>query len=84
MRFFFEQIIEFSKFCTPNITDKWLRPKADCSEQDMVSRSSRLSLDSFLGIFLIAGVSPTCALIIYLFIFLYENKGMLLSDGSIR
>ncbi|KAJ0833664.1 putative periplasmic binding protein-like I [Helianthus annuus] len=67
-----------------NITDKWLRPKADCSEQDMVSRSGRLSLDSFLGLFLIAGVSSTCALIIYLFIFLYENKDMLLSDGSIR
>ncbi|KAF5795468.1 putative periplasmic binding protein-like I [Helianthus annuus] len=67
-----------------NITDKWLRPKADCSEQDMVSRSGRLSLDSFLGLFLIAGVSSTCALIMYLFIFLYENKDMLLSDGSIR
>ncbi|KAI3828935.1 hypothetical protein L1987_03047 [Smallanthus sonchifolius] len=64
-----------------NITAKWFGQQANCSEEDM---GSRLSLDSFLGLFLITGVSSTTALIIYLFIFLYENKDMLLSDALIR
>ncbi|KAM0069742.1 putative periplasmic binding protein-like I [Helianthus debilis subsp. tardiflorus] len=61
-----------------NITEKWFGQKANCSDQDMGSRSGRLSLESFLGLFLIAGVSSTSALVIYFFNFLYENKDMLL------
>ncbi|KAI3671677.1 hypothetical protein L1987_87417 [Smallanthus sonchifolius] len=67
-----------------NISNTWLGQKADCSSGGSGSRSGRLSLDSFLGLFLIAGVSSTSALIIYLFIFLYENRDMLLSDASIH
>ncbi|XP_076955163.1 glutamate receptor 2.8-like [Bidens hawaiensis] len=69
-----------------NITKRWLEQKGDCSEQDVgsTSKSGRLSLESFLGLFYIAGASSTSALIIYLFIFLYENKDMLLSDVPIR
>ncbi|KAK9060716.1 hypothetical protein SSX86_021422 [Deinandra increscens subsp. villosa] len=69
-----------------NISNTWLGQKADCGKQNggSDSRSGRLSLDSFWGLFLIAGVSSTSALIIYLGRFLYENKDMLLSDGSIR
>ncbi|XP_076942421.1 glutamate receptor 2.7-like isoform X1 [Bidens hawaiensis] len=69
-----------------NITERWLGQKGDCSEQDVgsTSKSGRLSLESFLGLFYIAGASSTSALIIYLIIFLYENKDMLLSDVPIR
>ncbi|XP_076942422.1 glutamate receptor 2.8-like isoform X2 [Bidens hawaiensis] len=69
-----------------NITKRWLEQKGDCSEQDSgsSSRSGRLSLESFLGLFYIAGASSTSALIIYLIIFLYENKKTLLSDIPVR
>ncbi|KAK1419012.1 hypothetical protein QVD17_28168 [Tagetes erecta] len=66
-----------------NITEKWFGHKANCSEQDTGSPSGRLSLDSFWGLFLIAGASATSALIIYLLMFLYENKYVLLSDASV-
>ena len=45
--------------------------------------SGRLSLDSFKGLFLIAGLSSTSALMISILRFLYENKGILASEGSI-
>ncbi|KAL8217335.1 hypothetical protein R6Q57_020708 [Mikania cordata] len=69
-----------------NISDYWFGRKTKCSEGNGGSGSSsgRLSLDSFLGLFLIAGVASTSAVIISLFIFLYENKEILVSDGSIR
>lgn len=69
-----------------NISDKWLGKEANCNEENgggVVTTSSRLSLHSFKGLFLIAGVSSTSALIIYLFIFLYENRGMLQSESSL-
>ncbi|KAI3777937.1 hypothetical protein L1987_47740 [Smallanthus sonchifolius] len=77
-------LLEVTENKLDNISNTWLGREADCSSGGSGSRSGRLSLDSFLGLFLIAGVSSTSALIIYLFIFLYENRDMLLSDASIH
>ncbi|GJX11574.1 glutamate receptor 2.7-like protein [Tanacetum coccineum] len=46
--------------------------------------SGTLSLDSFRGLFLIAGLSSTSALIISIFTFLYENREVLLSEASFQ
>nr|GEX74496.1 glutamate receptor 2.8-like [Tanacetum cinerariifolium] len=65
-----------------NISDKWFKQEEYCSET--VMKSGRLSLDSFRGLFLIAGLSSTSALIISVFTFLYENREVLLSEVSIQ
>ncbi|XP_059640870.1 glutamate receptor 2.7-like isoform X2 [Cornus florida] len=63
---------------------KWLGDEADCAEQDgTIVTSDSLTLDSFRGLFLIAGVSSSFALIMYFFIFLHENKDILTSNESI-
>nr|GMC55757.1 glutamate receptor 2.8-like [Ipomoea batatas] len=65
------------------ITDKWFRNETDCSQQDRtLLASDSLPLDSFKGIFLIAGASASSALLIFFFRFLNQNKEILESDHS--
>ncbi|CAK9152624.1 unnamed protein product, partial [Ilex paraguariensis] len=65
-------------------TQKWLGDKADCPEQDgAVVTSDCLKLQSFMGLFLIAGISSSLALIIFLLIFLHENRDVLASHDSV-
>ena len=60
------------------ITKKWLGDGKDCPNADgALSTSQRLNLDSFKGLFVIAGVSSTLALAIFLSHFLYENRYLL-------
>ncbi|KAJ9568551.1 hypothetical protein OSB04_004517 [Centaurea solstitialis] len=66
-----------------NISDTWFNQDNCTAQNGAVVTSGRLSLDSFKGLFLIAGLSSTSALIISILRFLYENKGMLASEGSI-
>ncbi|KAJ9537637.1 hypothetical protein OSB04_030370 [Centaurea solstitialis] len=67
-----------------NISNQWFGGGAGCDEQKGAKvTSDSLTLDSFKGPFLIAGLSSTSALIIYLFTFLYENRDKLVSEGSI-
>ncbi|RAL45832.1 hypothetical protein DM860_018167 [Cuscuta australis] len=62
------------------ITDKWFRNETNCSEQDVtLIASDSLALDSFKGIFLIAGVAAISALLIFFFNFLNQNKDILAS-----
>lgn len=67
------------------ISQEWLRVEANCPEQDggAVLTSNRLTLDSFRGLFIIAAVSSSSALVIYLFIFLNDNRDILASDDPI-
>ncbi|CAH1454009.1 unnamed protein product [Lactuca virosa] len=68
-----------------NISDRWIKDKADCpGKNENVEPFDKLTLESFKGLFFVAGLSSTCALVIFLFTFLYENKEMLVSDDSIR
>ncbi|CAL5361045.1 unnamed protein product [Camellia sinensis] len=68
------------------IQRQWFGEEANCAEQEgskVVSDS--LTLDSFKGLFLIAAVSSFSALIIFLSIFLYDNRNVLTSNEySIR
>ncbi|KAM3233004.1 hypothetical protein P3L10_018363 [Capsicum annuum] len=53
-------------------------------EKDAVSIiSDSLVLDSFKGLFLTAGVSAGSALLIYVFIFIYQNREILATNDSI-
>ncbi|GKD76436.1 glutamate receptor 2.8-like protein, partial [Tanacetum coccineum] len=65
-----------------DIYHTWFKKEAYCSET--VMKSGTLSLDSFRGLFLIAGLSSTSALIISIFTFLYENREVLLSEASFQ
>lgn len=69
------------------ISEKWLgKEGTDCSLRSgtaITSDSYSLTLESFQGLFLIAGLSSSIALIIYLFIFFRDNRQILASDGSI-
>ncbi|CAA2965933.1 glutamate receptor -like [Olea europaea subsp. europaea] len=66
------------------ISREWFGEEEGCPGKDgTVITSNRLSLDSFKGLFLTAGVSSSCALIIYLSIFFYENRIILASGTSI-
>ncbi|PIN11777.1 Glutamate-gated kainate-type ion channel receptor subunit GluR5 [Handroanthus impetiginosus] len=48
------------------------------------SPSKSLTLDSFRGLFLIAGLSSSSALVIFLSKFFYQNRDILASDASIK
>ncbi|KAM7476159.1 hypothetical protein LguiB_023402 [Lonicera macranthoides] len=67
------------------ISQEWLGVEANCREQDggAVLTSNRLTLDSFRGLFIIAAISSSTALVIYLFIFLNDNRDILASDDPI-
>ncbi|KAG6428087.1 hypothetical protein SASPL_112336 [Salvia splendens] len=67
------------------ITKKWLGDEKDCPiGNGALSSSQRLSLDSFRGLFVIAGMSSTLALVVFLSRFLYENRCLLESTASIK
>ncbi|KAK4427472.1 Glutamate receptor 2.7 [Sesamum alatum] len=66
------------------ISNKWLGEEG-CRDNDAtVMTSKSLTLDSFKGLFLIAGLSSSSALAIFLCIFFYENRVLLASDASIK
>lgn len=68
-----------------NISDKWIRDEADCpGKNEDVEPFDKLTLESFKGLFFVAGLSSTCALLIFLFMFLYENKEILVSHDSMH
>ncbi|KAL8243242.1 hypothetical protein R6Q59_009500 [Mikania micrantha] len=67
-----------------NISDKWLGREDDCPDINPgVQTFDELTLASFKGLFFIAGLSTTGALLVYIAMFLYENKDILESNDSI-
>ncbi|CAI9095605.1 OLC1v1031595C2 [Oldenlandia corymbosa var. corymbosa] len=65
------------------ILQRWrMDDEKTCADQNngVTASSDSLSLDSFRGLFLIAGLSSGLALAIYFLIFLHENKEILSSD----
>ncbi|KAH0660668.1 hypothetical protein KY289_029416 [Solanum tuberosum] len=66
-----------------NIIQKWFGNETDCPKQDGMAIASSLTLDSFKGLFLIAGVSAGSALLVFFVIFLYQNREILATDDSI-
>ncbi|KAI3759824.1 hypothetical protein L6452_07911 [Arctium lappa] len=75
-------VLEVREKTLSNISDTWFQ--ANCTAKNGAGvTSGRLSLASFKGLFLIAGISSTSALMISILQFLYENRGILVSEGSI-
>ncbi|KAJ9543145.1 hypothetical protein OSB04_022852 [Centaurea solstitialis] len=68
-----------------NISNTWIGDELQSSKKssDQVEPFKKLKLDSFIGLFVIAGLSSTCALVVFLFTFMYENKEVLTSQGSL-
>ncbi|VVA11672.1 PREDICTED: glutamate receptor [Prunus dulcis] len=58
---------------TKVIEDRWFK-KQNCVDPNSLVSSNSLSLESFWGLFLIAGVASTLALLIFAAMFLYEHK----------
>ncbi|KAH7523910.1 hypothetical protein FEM48_Zijuj06G0062200 [Ziziphus jujuba var. spinosa] len=65
------------------IENKWFKAESGCpdpSDRDVISSQS-LGLDSFWGLFLIAGVVSSLALLIFAATFLHENRHFLSGSG---
>ncbi|KAJ6697695.1 GLUTAMATE RECEPTOR 2.9 [Salix purpurea] len=56
--------------------------KSSCPESSTSISSNRLSLKSFWGLFLIAGLAASVALIIFLVMFVYRERNVLMSYDS--
>ncbi|KAI3775176.1 hypothetical protein L1987_49745 [Smallanthus sonchifolius] len=63
-----------------NITNQWFVEAASCDQQNGAKVNSG---DSFKGLFLIAGLSSTSAILIFVFMFLYQNREILASRDSV-
>ncbi|KAJ9702843.1 hypothetical protein PVL29_004542 [Vitis rotundifolia] len=65
------------------IEKKWFREKTSCSDDNGSSLSSNnISLDSFWGLFLIAGVTSSLALIIGIAMFLHKHRVVVMGEDS--
>ncbi|KAM6542002.1 hypothetical protein CsatB_006449 [Cannabis sativa] len=66
-----------------NIENKWFEPMdKSCLDSNPKISSNRLSLGSFWGLFIIAGVSSLFALIIFIVMFLHKNRQVLLDSND--
>ncbi|CAN8285487.1 unnamed protein product [Cochlearia groenlandica] len=65
-----------------NIEKKWSMKQRDCPDPKTTLSSNRLSLNSFWGLFLIAGVASFLALLLFVTHFLYEHRHMLCNNDS--
>ncbi|KAB2619564.1 glutamate receptor 2.7-like [Pyrus ussuriensis x Pyrus communis] len=69
------------------IEDKWFKKNESCSNSNPVESSNTLSLDSFWGLFIVAGVASSLAILIFTAMFLYEHSHILTradSEASFR
>ncbi|KAK1414199.1 hypothetical protein QVD17_29940 [Tagetes erecta] len=81
---FSKAVLQVTETQLMNITNHWFNDEASCDLYTKARpRSGELGLDSFKGVFLITGLSTTSALLIFFFMFLYQNREMLVSRDSI-
>ncbi|KAK1550334.1 hypothetical protein Q3G72_017433 [Acer saccharum] len=59
------------------IEDAYFKKHASCPESSTLVSSNSLDLNSFWGLFLIAGIAAILALIIFMVIFVYEHRNVL-------
>ncbi|KDP34341.1 hypothetical protein JCGZ_11224 [Jatropha curcas] len=64
------------------IEEKWFGKQLTCPYSSNSVPSSRLGLNSFWGLFLIAGVASLLSLIIYMAMFIHKNRGILITSDS--
>ncbi|EFH39311.1 predicted protein [Arabidopsis lyrata subsp. lyrata] len=65
-----------------HIENKWFKKQSNCPDLNTTLSSNHLSLSSFWGLFLIAGIASLLALLIFLANFLYEHKHTLFDDSE--
>lgn len=66
------------------LTRKWLVDEDRCLSSNETVAAKSFNLDSFRGLFFIAGLSSSSALAVFLSIFLYTNRLILSSTVSIK
>lgn len=59
------------------IEDEWFKKHASCPDASNAGSSHSLGLNSFRGLFLIAGTAASSALIIFLAVFVCEHRNVL-------
>lgn len=69
-----------------SIEHKWFKKQASCEELNLSSTDSSnmsptLSLDSFRGLFLVAGLASSSALLIFVAMFLYQHGHLLIRSN---
>ncbi|XP_038710772.1 glutamate receptor 2.7-like isoform X2 [Tripterygium wilfordii] len=64
------------------IENAWLAKQSNCQDSSTSVSSSRLSLNSFWGLFLIAGLASVAALILFAAMFVYEHRHVLKHSES--
>ncbi|XP_038710751.1 glutamate receptor 2.7-like [Tripterygium wilfordii] len=64
------------------IENAWLVKQSSCQDSSTSVSSSRLSLNSFKGLFLIAGLASVAALILFAAMFVYEHRHVLKHSES--
>nr|ABW74563.1 glutamate receptor 2 [Boechera divaricarpa] len=65
-----------------HIENKWFKLQSNCPDLNTTLSSNHLSLSSFSGLFLIAGIASFLALLIFVANFLYEHKHTLFDDSE--
>ncbi|KAF8084042.1 hypothetical protein N665_0736s0003 [Sinapis alba] len=65
-----------------HIEDKWFKKQSDCPDQSTILSSHHLSVNSFWGLFLIAGLASILALLIFVANFLHEHRHKLFQDSE--
>ena len=65
-----------------HIENKWFKKPNNCPDLNTSLSSNHLSLSSFWGLFLIAGIASFLALLIFVANFLYEHKHTLFDDSE--
>nr|GEX74712.1 glutamate receptor 2.8-like [Tanacetum cinerariifolium] len=77
-------ILQVTEVQIRNISNQWFGEPTSCNKPNEAAvTSDRLTLDCFKGLFIIAGLSSTSALLFFLLKFLYEVREMLVSPGSV-
>ncbi|KDP34698.1 hypothetical protein JCGZ_10903 [Jatropha curcas] len=74
------KVIEGDK--SKEIEEKWFGKQVTCPDRSNSVPSNRLGLNSFWGLFLIAGVASLLSLIIYMAMFIHKNRGILITSDS--
>ncbi|KAF9623799.1 hypothetical protein IFM89_005384, partial [Coptis chinensis] len=64
------------------IDREWFGQQVSCQEQGTTTSES-LTLDSFKGLFMIAGVASATAFLVFFIIFLYEHRNIITSECSV-
>ncbi|KAF9613153.1 hypothetical protein IFM89_005924 [Coptis chinensis] len=64
------------------IDREWFGQQVSCQEQGTTTSES-LTLDSFKGLFMIAGVASAIAFLVFFIIFLYEHRNIITSECSV-